>query len=133
MKIQQLLILVVVIVFIACSGKNNATNLNSSKSNNAELKSESSIQMYNGKVSKQEVTIYQYGTHSLIGNLLDGNPDNFHNITLFALKSDSINLDKWIGKHVIINGQEIEGYPVENGPKYINVLQVELNKSFKMD
>lgn len=82
---------------------------------------------WTGTISKQEVSFHQYGTHTFKGNVLDDNPENKHKKIQFALKSDKINLNKWIDKDVIITGRKIEGYPIEGGPDYINVIQIEEN------
>jgi hypothetical protein len=84
--------------------------------------------MLSGLLSKAEVTSYQYGTHQLNGNILDGNPGNIGKEILFALKSDKINLDEWLGKKVIITGRKVAGYPVENGPDYVNVTAIEADQ-----
>jgi hypothetical protein len=81
--------------------------------------------MYFGLLETSEVTTYQYGTHSLKGNVLDGNPDNMTKKVLFALKSDLVKLDHFNGKKVIVTGNKIAGYPIENGPDFIEVIAIE--------
>lgn len=66
-----------------------------------------------GQIEKTGITSYQYGTHTLTG---DG--------TFYALKSDSIDLSPYEGKTVTIAAEKIEGYPVDGGPEYLNVMQV---------
>lgn len=87
--------------------------------------------MWSGVLTKADVTSYQYGTHQLKGTALDGNPDNVGKEILFAIKSDNINLDEWIGKNIIITGTKVEGYPVENGPEFINVTAIENDQEVK--
>lgn len=65
-----------------------------------------------GVVKKQGMTSYMYGTHALV---------NENGRTLYALKSDRINLDPYVGRRVTVSGELIKGYPVENGPNYLNV------------
>jgi hypothetical protein len=69
---------------------------------------------FNGTLEKQGITSYQYGTHVIS----DGK------IT-YALKSDAIDLDKYVSKKVTIYGFKIEGYPISGGPDYINVTRIE--------
>jgi hypothetical protein len=65
-----------------------------------------------GIIKKQGVTSYMYGTHVLV---------NENGRTLYALKSDRINLDPYVGRKVTVYGELMKGYPVENGPNYLNV------------
>lgn len=65
-----------------------------------------------GIIKKQGMTSYMYGTHVLV---------NENGRTLYALKSDRINLDPYVGRKVTVSGESIKGYPVENGPNYLNV------------
>jgi hypothetical protein len=65
-----------------------------------------------GIIKKQGMTSYMYGTHVLV---------NENGRTLYALKSDRINLDPYVGRKVTVSGELIKGYPVENGPNYLNV------------
>jgi len=67
-----------------------------------------------GSLKQQTITAYQYGTHII------SNGDQ-----TYALKSNTINLDNYIGKQVTIKGVRIEGYPLENGPELINVKAVQ--------
>jgi len=66
-----------------------------------------------GTIESQGITSYQYGSHVL------NSEDEF-----YALKSETLNLDEFIGKEVIISGSKIEGYPVDGGPDYILVTEV---------
>lgn len=66
-----------------------------------------------GQIEKTGITSYQYGTHTLTD---DG--------TFYALKSDKVDLSSYEGKTVTITAEKIEGYPVDGGPEYLNVLQV---------
>jgi len=66
-----------------------------------------------GVIQKQSATTYQYGTHVLKAQN-----------AFYALKSKNISLDKYLGKKVKVQGNLIPGYPIEGGPKYINVKKV---------
>jgi len=72
-----------------------------------------------GTIQKAGITIYMYGTHVL-------KDDNGK--TLYALKSDTIDLDDYadIGT-VTVKGDLISGYPVDTGPEYLNVKKVDRN------
>lgn len=94
----------------------------------SEISQEQSKIMWTGTISKQEVSFYQYGTHTFNGKILSTNSENLNNKVTLALKSDKINLDKWIEKEVIITGKKVKGYPIENGPDYVNVTQIKEHK-----
>ena len=66
-----------------------------------------------GTIESQGITSYQYGTHVL------NSEEDF-----YALKSEKLNLDQFIGKEVKVSGSKIEGYPVDGGPNYILVTEV---------
>lgn len=66
-----------------------------------------------GIIESQGMTSYQYGTHVL-------NSEN----EFYALKSENLDLDEFIGKEVTVSGSKIEGYPVDGGPDYILVTKV---------
>ncbi|PKD21486.1 hypothetical protein APR41_00425 [Salegentibacter salinarum] len=66
-----------------------------------------------GTIESQGITSYQYGTHTL------NTEDEF-----YALKSEKVSLDEYVGKEVTISGSKIEGYPVDGGPDYILVTEV---------
>lgn len=119
------IILTVAIAFLAMSCNNPKSNLNEKIKTEVSKPNNTVKQMWVGIVSKSENTSYQYGTHQLNGTLIDGNPDTADKVILFALKSDKIKLDDWIGKKVIVSGNKVEGYPIENGPDYIEVTAIE--------
>ena len=66
-----------------------------------------------GTIEETGITSYQYGSHTL--NTED---------TFYALKSEKVDLDQYIGKEVEVSGSKIEGYPVDGGPDYILVVKV---------
>ena len=68
---------------------------------------------FRGLLEKQGITTYQYGTH-VIG---DGK-------TSYALRSEKENLDKWAGQTVTVKGVKIPGYPVDGGPEFLEVSEV---------
>jgi len=73
-----------------------------------------------GTIREQGITGYMYGTHILID-------DTGH--TLYALTSDTINLDNYIDKKVTVKGDLVNGYPVEGGPDYLNVKSIKSSDS----
>ncbi len=69
-----------------------------------------------GIIKKQGITFYMYGTHVLV---------NDNGQTLYALKSNTINLDNYIDQRVTVSGDLVSGYPVDFGPDYLDVKLVE--------
>lgn len=67
-----------------------------------------------GTIQEQGMTSYQYGTHTF----------TTANDEFYALKSETINLDEYIGEEVTIVVEKIEGYPLSGGPEYLLVLEV---------
>ena len=59
------------------------------------------------------MTTYQYGTHTLQTS-----------DRKYALKSDRLDLNIFVGQKVTVKGSKVEGYPVENGPELISVTNV---------
>lgn len=68
---------------------------------------------YSGTLEATGITAYQYGSHRLITDT-----------ETFALKSDDIDLSQYEGQKVKIKARKIEGYPVDAGPVYLNVISV---------
>lgn len=66
-----------------------------------------------GVIREIGITTYQYGTHSIQGEFVT-----------FALRSNSVDLNQYIGDTVIIIGSKVEGYPLEGGPELIEVKSV---------
>ena len=99
MKIFKLLILGTLILFTVqgCQSKKIA-------SNQIEI---------SGVIQKQGMTTYQYGTHTISSN-----------DKLYALKSSTLDLNKYLKQNVTIIGNKIEGYPIEGGPDYIEVIRI---------
>jgi cell division protein FtsX len=70
-----------------------------------------------GTIQQTGITTYMYGTHVLKDD---------SGKTLYALKSDAVNLDDYVDKgKVAVQGDLIPGYPVDGGPNYLNVKKVE--------
>lgn len=69
---------------------------------------------YTGLIKAQGITSYQYGTHTLETE-----------DSLYALRSETIELDNYIEKRITLTAETIEGYPVDGGPKYLNVIDVQ--------
>jgi len=68
-----------------------------------------------GILEKQGITTYQYGTHVIN----DSNSNTF-----YALSSNDIRLDDYVGLSVTVKGHTVIGYPLENGPQYLNVFSI---------
>ncbi len=83
---------------------------NNQKSNSD---SESDSMEITGIIEPIGMTTWQYGTHTL------SNATN-----LYALRSKSVDLEKYEGQTVTLRGERVEGYPVENGPEYIDVTEI---------
>lgn len=69
-----------------------------------------------GTIELQGATVYMYGTHALIGDT--GN-------LMYALKSEIMNLDNYIGMTVTVKGDLVNGYPADGGPDLLNVMSIE--------
>lgn len=69
-----------------------------------------------GIVRQQGLTVYQYGTHVLVGAAEE---------TLYALRGDQRSLDGYVGRRVRVSGALIAGYPIDAGPKYLDVSSVQ--------
>lgn len=71
-----------------------------------------------GTIQKAGITTYQYGTHAL----LDQGGD-----LLFALQSDTVALDDYVGERVTLQGVRIPGYQngaIEGGPDLLEVTRI---------
>lgn len=73
----------------------------------------STMSEYTGLLQPQGMTSYQYGTHTL-------ETEN----SFYALKSETVNLDTYIDKIITITAEPIEGYPLDAGPEYLNVISI---------
>ena len=71
------------------------------------------LMTFKGEIDKIGMSTWQYGTHTL--TVED---------TFYALKSEKIDLTPYEGKTVTITAEKIEGYPVDGGPEFLNVVQV---------
>ena len=72
-----------------------------------------------GTLEKLEVTTFQYGSHEIGG---------------FAVRSNTVELDNYIGRKVRVTGRKIEGYPVDGGPKFFEIVKVEeIGKDMAID
>ena len=96
-----LILLALAISFNACSKLNSKPNANF-----VELK---------GTIQLLEMSTFQYGTHTV-------NMDQ----KSYALRSSVVDLKAYEGKTVTLIGTKIEGYPLENGPEFIEVTKIDL-------
>jgi hypothetical protein len=79
-----------------------------------EVKSGDSLISLSGIIWKIDyVTCYMYGTH-----LLEAGDSTF------ALRSSSIDLDQYLREPVEVSVNKIDGYPVDFGPVYLDVVSV---------
>ena len=66
-----------------------------------------------GTISPQSITFYQYGTHIITTSS-----------EVFALRSQSINLDRYLNQAVSISANKISGYPLSGGPDFLEVIRI---------
>lgn len=71
---------------------------------------------YAGTLAPLEMSIWMYGTHTL----------TTENGSFYAVKSDAIDLNEYNNKSVEIQGNLIEGYPVDSGPEYLDVKAIKV-------
>lgn len=71
---------------------------------------------FKGTIGVQGFTTFQYGTH-LISNQK----------TFYTLKSQTINLNNYLNQTVTISGNFVEGYPIDGGPEFVDVICVQIN------
>jgi hypothetical protein len=69
-----------------------------------------------GIIKSHGTTSYMYGTHVLV---------NDNGKTLYALRSNNIELDRHVGRKVKVSGYLIKGYPVDGGPDFLDVESIE--------
>jgi thioredoxin-related protein len=72
-----------------------------------------------GTIHKIGMTSWMYGTHTL---------DDSNGLPIYALKSSTIDLNNYDNKEVKVSGDLIKGYPVDGGPKYLNVTGITVVK-----
>ena len=87
--------------------------LTSCNMNNTNASKETDRFEFHGLLKQQGFTVYQYGTH-VISN----------GSQTYALQSSTVNLDAYVDKNVTIKGSKIDGYPIDNGPMFIDVKEV---------
>lgn len=103
---KTLFVLFTIFMSVSLSGCTKEDNTNS-------VKQAFSFQ-FKGTVKKPQVTSYMYGTHTISN---EGQT--------YALKSSTVNLDNYINKTITIKGEKIKGYPIDGGPEFIDVKEVE--------
>lgn len=67
-----------------------------------------------GKIEAQGITSYQYGSHTITTS----------EDQTYALRSERVNLEQYEGETITIRTRKIEGYPIEGGPQFLEVLRV---------
>jgi hypothetical protein len=70
-----------------------------------------------GRLVELGMTVWMYGTHGLV----DSDTGEY----LYALTSDPVDLELFEGSEVTVRGNLVEGYPVDTGPPYLEVFEVE--------
>jgi|SRR5690554_2152671 len=80
--------------------------------NNTVAKSDS--MEISGIIEPIGMTTWQYGSHTI------SNEEG----VIYALRSESVRLEEYEGKMVTIKGEKVDGYPVENGPEFIEVTEI---------
>jgi len=99
---KALFLLAAVVLLNACSSKRSIDT-----SNTVAL---------SGRIDKLGMSTFQYGTHLLKTN---------HKT--YALKSNALNLNDYVAKHVTIKGTRVAGYPLENGPELVEVKEIKVH------
>ncbi|WP_194774648.1 hypothetical protein [Pararhodonellum marinum] len=106
-----------VVVFLFCLILFTSCQKNTSQANGE-------VSKWTGVLEKTGMTTYQYGTHTLTGNA--STTGNQTENILYALRSATVDLDQYVGKKVTVSGDEIEGYPVDMRPVFIEVTALEV-------
>ena len=119
--------LVVVLALTACSSEEGSQAQDSGEEQETEaptkeeptpLPSEELIPAA-GVLERPEITTYMYGTHA-IANEASGDR--------YALRSEDVDLDGYVGQRVTVYGTPVPGYEngqVEGGPPLLNVTRIE--------
>jgi hypothetical protein len=111
-KLILLLLFCGISLLNACKSSKNTATVASIQAVDSLQKDEVLIK---GILERQGITTYQYGTHVLLDTA---------GKTLYALKSESLQLDLYIGKKVELKGKLVEDYPVDGGPSYLEVIRI---------
>ncbi|WP_152670510.1 hypothetical protein [Rubrobacter aplysinae] len=72
-----------------------------------------------GELIKPQATSYMYGTHAIEDEATG---------TMYALQSEAVDLDRYVGERVTVNGTVVPGYEagaIEGGPALIQVSDLE--------
>lgn len=81
---------------------------------NEKAPSDDTLLTFTGTIWKLEAaTTYQYGSHLL--NTGD---------STFALRSSTLDLNQYVLEPVTVTAKKIEGYPVEDGPVFLEVVSI---------
>lgn len=91
---------VILIGLMSCMSQKNELN-------------KSSATEYKGLIQSQGISSYQYGTHTLTTE------ESF-----YALTSETVDLTDYVGKTITLTAEPIQGYPVDGGPLYLNVISI---------
>ncbi len=72
-----------------------------------------------GTIERTGITTYMYGEYKLV--------ESAKNI-VYALRSSTLDLSKYVGQHVEVTGTKISGYPLDGGPVYLDIETVVVEK-----
>lgn len=78
--------------------------------------SEGQIQAEGTVQEMPEISTWQYGEYLLVDD--QGNKQ-------YALRANGVSLGDYVGRRVRISGSLVEGYPVDGGPEFLSVDQVD--------
>ena len=79
-------------------------------------RSRSELRTVKGRVEAAQVTSFMYGSHILYDDSGE---------RMYALTSNTVKLSQFEGQNIQLRGKLKEGYPVDNGPPYLEVISVE--------
>lgn len=83
-------------------------------SKNAAQSEEEGQQMtMKGKLDVAGMSTYMYGTHKF-----------YVKDTYYAVRSDKYDLNEYVEKVVTIVYTKVDGYPVEGGPEYLEIIEI---------
>lgn len=84
--------------------------------NSVKPAADKNLMVLHGRIEALGMSTFQYGTHTLKTN-----------DKLYALKSSKVDLKSFEGKDVVVKGLKIAGYPVDGGPEFIDVKDINTN------
>lgn len=95
---------IVFLYFFTATCNNQQTQTSMNTKTNIEVE---------GKIEAIGMTSWQYGSHTLTNDE-----------TFFALRSEKVDLKQYEGKNVRVTASKVDGYPVDGGPEFLEVLSI---------